>query len=153
MSTLAFKYGQAPLNAYSGKISDLSDPASDIRCMLLTSSSSPDQENHENITDVEAFEVTGDGYTAGGAQLSGKTLAYDSGNDRVTFNADDVEWPDATITAHYALLYDNTPASDTDKKLLCCVDFTQDEVSSEGTFRLEWHEDGIFTIEVETPAD
>ena len=147
MAVTAKKFGKSAYNAYMKKISDLSATGSDIRVMLCTSSYTPNQDTHESKSDVTG-EVVGTGYTSGGASLSSRTLTYDEATNTISFKGADVEWPSSTITARYAVVYDNTPTTNADKKLLAYVDFGEDKVSSDGTFKLLWHTDGIFKITV-----
>lgn len=136
MSVTAHMYGQYPLNAAKKLISDLSAAGTAVKLALLDSSVAPDQDADEAWTDITS-EITGTGYTAGGATLSTKTVTYAS---RVTtFDADDVSWTSSTITARYAVLYDSTGG-----KLILWVDFGEDKSSSNGTFKVEWASTGIF---------
>mgnify|MGYP001091941012 CR=1 FL=1 len=91
-------------------------------------------------------QVTGTGYTAGGATLSGVTLNESSGT--VTFDANDVSWASSTITAKYVVIYDDTA---TNKDILGFVDLNTDSgsatvSSSNGTFTVQWNASGIFAI-------
>lgn len=147
MAVTAKKFGKATLNAYQKKVSDLAAVGSDIRVVLCSSSYTPNQDTHESKSDVTG-EVVGTGYVAGGVVLSGRTLTYDAATNVIAFKGADVEWPNSTITARYAVIYDNTPATAGDKKLIAYVDFGEDKVSSDGTFKLLWHVDGIFKVTV-----
>ncbi len=127
-------------------INDLDDNTNThIKVMLCTSLYTPNQETHTSKNDI-TNEVTGTGYTAGGAELTTKALTEGT---RVTkFDADDVEWAASTITARYAIIYDDTPAGATDKKLLGWVDFGENKSSSGSTFRIQWAAGGILTYTV-----
>lgn len=145
MAVTAKCYGNMPLNALKALLTDLNAAGTAIKCMLCTSSYTPDQDTHESKADI-TNEVTGTGYTAGGATLATKAVTYSS---RVTkFDADDVQWASSTITARYAVLYDDTPAAAADKKLLLWVDFGADKSSENGTFKIQWAAGGIFTVTV-----
>ena len=90
-------------------------------------------------------------YTAYGENLAwtvATRLAYSGGI--TTFDADDVEWADSTIDAAYAIVYKND-TTDADRLLICCIDFGATESSVDGTFKIEWHADGIFKADV-SPA-
>lgn len=50
-----------------------------IKVMLLTSSYTPDLD-HDFVDDVSANEVSGTGYTAGGATLASKAITDDDAN-------------------------------------------------------------------------
>jgi len=73
-------------------------------------------------------EVSGPGYTAGGAALTNVTPVL-SGSTAV-FDFADVSWSTATFTARGALIY-NTSKSN---KAVMSLDFGSDQVVSSGTF-------------------
>lgn len=146
MSVTAFWYAKAFVNLAT-RAKDIDIDTNDIKCMLTTNSYTPNQDTHEDKADV-TNEVTGDGYTAGGATLASKSFANTL--NVVKFDADDVTWANATITARRAVLYDDSGATDADKALLLWVDFGEDKSSSNGDFKIEWNAAGIATI---TPAD
>jgi hypothetical protein len=75
-------------------------------------------------------EITGTGYTAGGATLtnvtptvSGSTAIYDFG---------DAQWTSATFTARGALIYNSSKSN----KAVMVLDFGSDQIVSSGTFSL-----------------
>src|SRR5688500_1187892 len=69
-----------------------------INVMLVDATFTPDADLDLKRSDVTG-EVTGTGYTAGGKALANKTVTVDNANDRAIFDADDVVWSTATITA------------------------------------------------------
>jgi hypothetical protein len=117
-----------------------------IKVALCTSSYTPDQDTHDYFNDV-TNEVSGTGYTAGGATLASKTVTYTSGTNTQTFDAADVTWASSTITARYAVIYDSTGTAGT-SALIGYVDFGSNVVSSGGDFTIQWNASGIFTISV-----
>lgn len=148
MAVTAFWYGKAIQNILGGateaesrKIDWLSDV---IKVMLCTSAYTPNQDTHAFKTDV-TNEVTGTGYDAGGKELTGKTLAYDAATNKTTLDGDDVSWPNSTITARYAVVYDATPSLDEDKPLVGYVDFGEDKSTNDGEFKVQWNIDGMYT--------
>ena len=145
MAVTAKMYGNFHLNAAKKLITDLSAVGTTVKVALCTSTYTPSQDNHTSFNDI-TNEVTGAGYTAGGATLSTKTVTYSGAV--TTFNADDVSWTSSTITARYAIIYDATPAAATDKKLIGYVDFGADMSSSNSTFQIVWNASGIFTVTV-----
>lgn len=66
------------------------------------------------------------------------------GKGFVSLGAANVTWTSSTITARYALIYDNTPA--TNKPLLGYVDFGADQSSSNGNFTITWASAGILQL-------
>lgn len=116
-----------------------------IKVMLCTSAYTPDQDAHRYKSSVTS-EVTGAGYTAGGATLTSVTAAYNAATNTFTFDAGDTSWPTSTITARYAVIYDATPASDATRPLICYVDFATDQVSAGAAFTIAWDPAGIVSL-------
>jgi len=147
MAVTAYWYAKAFINAFTQAM-PLDWDTNAIKCMLTTNTYTPNQDTHEDKVDV-TNEVTGTNYTAGGAALATKTLTNTL--NVVKFDADDTEWPASTITARRAVLYDSVGGgADASRPLILWVDFGQDEASSNGSFKIQWHANGIATI---TPAD
>jgi hypothetical protein len=113
--------------------------------MLVTSSYIPNIDTHTKRSDV-TNEVTGTGYTAGGATLANKTVTANTSTDRGVFDADDVSWASATITARGAVLYKSRGGASSADELICYVDLGSDITSTSGTFTLQWNSDGIVYI-------
>ena len=145
MAVTAKAYGNLPLNALKKLITDLNAVGTTVKCMLCTATYVPNQDTHTSKADV-TNEVTGTAYVAGGVAIGTKSVAYAA---RVTtFDAADAEWANSTITARIAVVYDDTPAAAADKKLLLWVDFGENKSSEAGTFKIQWHASGIFTVTV-----
>jgi hypothetical protein len=119
-----------------------------IKVALLTSSYTPNQDTHDYLDDVSSYEVTGTGYTSGGITLSSKTSTYDGTNNVVILDAADVTWSSSTITARYAVVYDDSGASAASKALIGYVDFGSDQSSTNGNFTITWDSTGIVRITV-----
>ena len=118
-----------------------------LKVMLCTSSYTPDQDAHDHKDDV-TNEVSGAGYSAGGATLAGVAITYIGASNTIKFDANDTTWAAATITARYAVVYDSSPGSDATRPLLLYVDFGADVVSTGGNFTITWNASGIGTIVV-----
>ena len=112
-----------------------------IRVALVTVGYTPDQDAHEFFDDVDN-EVVGAGYTADGAALAGKTVTQDNTDNEGVFDADDIEWVVATITARAAVIYKDTgnPAT---APLIRYVDFGEDKSTTGTTFKITWPAEGI----------
>lgn len=140
------KYANSPRRAYAGELNDdIGDSGTDIRVALMTDNFTIDRSADEvwgDVNDDEIDEDANDGYSAGGQTITGRSLTEDS--LEVLFTGDDVVWENSTITAYYAVVYNNEPASASEKDLLSVIDFEQEESSDDGDFRIEWAEDAIF---------
>ena len=121
------------------------DTGSDtFKCAMITNSSTPNFETHDHWSDLSGNEVSGSGYSAGGAALTSITLGNASGT--LKFDAADTSWTTATISsARAAVIYDDTLAND---PLICLVNFGADYASSAGTFQITWNASGIWTLDL-----
>lgn len=118
----------------------------DVKVMLVSSAYAPNQDTHDYLDDVRAFEVTGTGYTAGGAAIANRTATYDAANNVLVLDGDNVTWANSTITARYAVIYDNTGASDAARPLIGYMDLISDQASNAGNFTIEWDAAGILRL-------
>ena len=75
-------------------------------------------------------EVSGAGYTAGGATLAGYAVTTSVTTAILDFN--DVSWENATITARGALIYNSSKSN----KAVYVLDFGSDITSTNGTFAI-----------------
>lgn len=114
-----------------------------IKVALVTSTYTPNIDTHEDFADI-TNEVTGTGYTAGGATLS-VTVSVDNTDDEGVFDATDVTWSSSTITARGAVIYKDTGTPAT-SPLICYIDFGEDKVSSSGDFTITWATEGIINL-------
>jgi len=115
-----------------------------IKVALVTSSYAANIDSHDNFDDI-TNEVSGTGYTAGGATLTSPTVTQDNTNDRGVFDAADVTWASSTITARGAVIYKSTGTAST-SKILGYVDFGADKSSSGSDFTIQWHTNGILYL-------
>lgn len=112
--------------------------------MLVTSAYTPNQDTHVDRADV-TNEVTGSGYTAGGAEITSKTVTQDNTDNEGVFDGADVTWSSATITARGAVIYKSTGVAANDL-LVCYLDFTSDQSSSAADFTIAWNAEGILNL-------
>lgn len=73
-------------------------------------------------------EVSGTGYTAGGATLAGFAVTIDT--DTAILDFTDATWASSTITARGALIYNSTQSN----KAVAVLDFGSDITSTAATF-------------------
>jgi len=105
-----------------------------FKCMLVTSAYTPDKDAHVKRSNV-TNEVTGTGYTAGGAAAT-VGVTVDNANDRIDISLGAVSWASSTITARGAVYYKWRGGAATADELVAYIDFGSDIVSSAGTFSL-----------------
>jgi len=93
------------------------------------------------------YEVTGaPAYTAGGVILSSPNVQQDDTGNQGILHGTAVLWASSTITAAGALLYSSSGAGYATDPLICFVDFTADQTSSNGNFQISWAATGILAL-------
>lgn len=119
--------------------------AEDNKVLMVTDSETPNFDTHDFRADIAA-EVTGTGYTAGGAAITATEITVSTGT--LVFDGADVSWASSTIAnAMAAVGYTNVGAAGTDQ-LIWLSDFVSAASSSNGTFTVQWSGSGIFTIDL-----
>ena len=103
-----------------------------FKAMLVTSSYTPNKDTHDRLDDV-TNQVTGSGYTAGGA-TSTVTVTKDTANDLVTVQFGAVSWASSTITARGCVYYKSRGGASSADELVAYNDFGSDVSSTGGTF-------------------
>ena len=117
--------------------------AEDNKVMLTTSTYTPDYNAHDFRNDV-TNEVSGTGYSSGGIALTSTEITVSSGN--AVFDAADSSWAAATFTARQAVHYFVVGSAATDA-LGYNIDFGSDVASAGGTFTIQYHASGIWSID------
>lgn len=147
MAVSAKLYTNAMKAFMTGAVTWKASGGSAIKVALLGSGYTPNQDAHDNFDDVSSNEVTGTGYTAGGASLTLIDPSVDAATNETRMDANDVSWANSTITARYAVIYyaSGTPGTST---LIGYVDFGEDVMSSGAAFDIEWGASGIFKVTV-----
>jgi hypothetical protein len=105
-----------------------------FKVLLVTSSYSPNKDTHDKRDDI-TNEVTGTGYTAGGATCT-VTVTKDTANDKVTISLGAVSWASSTITARAAVYYKARGGASSADELVAYNDFGTDVSTTSGTFSL-----------------
>lgn len=113
--------------------------ADTIRVLLLDNSHAFSAA-HNQKSEIVANEISGTGYTVNGAALATKAVTQGASTK---WDADDTEWTTATFSAWHGVLYDDTMASD---DLIASIDFGGEKIVSAGTFKIQWHVNGIVTL-------
>jgi len=149
MALTIYWYGNALLNAMKGLISWQS---TNIKAIALTSSHTPNQDSHDFLDDIIADECTGDGYTSGGVVVSNPSPSYDSSNNIVKLDCDDIIFPGVYITARYIALYDNRVAGNSNKPLIGYIDIGEDLETLGGDLKLIIDDNGILKGTITAPS-
>lgn len=118
--------------------------AEDNKVLMVTDTHTPNFDTHDFRNDI-TNEVSGTGYSAGGAAITSTEVTLSSGT--LTFDGADVSWASSTIAnAMAAVLYTNVGADTTDQ-LILLSDFVNAASSSGGTFTIQWSASGLFTLD------
>lgn len=85
--------------------------------------------------------------TVNGQNVTDGTVTWDEiGAGYVVIDAADTIWNPVTVTARYAVIYDDTPATDATKPLLAYTDFGADKVVDDTELKIKWSANGILRI-------
>ena len=106
-----------------------------FKVMLTTSAYTENKDTHTKRSDVTG-EVSGTGYTAGGAATTVTVAAVDTANDDVEITIGAASWATSTITARKAVIYKSRGGASSADELVAVVDFASDVISTAGTFTL-----------------
>lgn len=141
----ATPYGQFLISLANGEV-DLN--SHEIKCLITDDTYTPNRDTHRYLSDVTG-EITGTNYTPGGLILQNPTIGWDTARGRFVFDAEDLLWPTVTLDGiRRAVIYDNTPATDATKPLICWSDFGADQSPTAVNFGITWDTDGIFYIQI-----
>lgn len=111
-------YNRAKKELLDGNI----DLVTDTIKVALLASHTPNIDTHEFFDDVSADEVSGTGYTAGGATLGTKATTADNTNDRASFDCADITWSLLDVgTPSHAVVYRDTGTAGT-SQLICYIE-------------------------------
>lgn len=143
MAVTAKLFGLVYKSAFNKEIDLDSDT---IKVMLCTATFVPNQDTMQYKSSVTNEVANGGGYATGGKALTGITLVYDAPTNTFTLDCDDVTWANSSITARYAVFYDDAPATDATKPLLAYWDLGTNEVSASGNFTLTMSASGVITF-------
>lgn len=106
---------------------------------------------HQYLSSVVSYEVSGSGYTAGGATCALTAPTFSSGV--LSFDGADVSWGTVTLTGgnipYFGVLYDSTPSTDATRPLIGIVDFGGgDYAPNGGPLQVTWNASGIGAVTV-----
>jgi hypothetical protein len=129
---------------YNSAIDDLANGnidfgADTFNLLLVTSSYTANKDTHVKRDDV-TNEVSGTGYTAGGAATA-CTVTKDTATDKVTLSFASVSFTEATITAAGGVIYKTRGGTADADELVAFIDFGGNVSSTGATFSV-----GVSTI-------
>lgn len=133
-------------NHTAKRFADGSNAVADTYKVMLCSAATFDATN-TTLAGITKTEISGNGYTAGGATLANVVVNTVTTND-AAFDADDATWTASggAITASYGILYNSTDAN---SPPLAMIDFGGSQSAGDTTqFKIVWNASGIFTFTV-----
>lgn len=115
------------------------------KALLVTDSYTHNYDTHDFRDDVNANEVSGTGYTAGGNTITSTNITLSSGV--LTYDHDDVQWATSTIANAMALIgYFNVGSAATDQ-LIYLLDFVTAVSTTAGLLLVQINASGVFTLD------
>lgn len=118
-----------------------------FRIALFTSSSNANTLTNSTLSQLTNQVANANGYTTGGNLLSSVTWTQTGGT--ATFDAADSTWTASggSITARFAVIYDDTSASDA-LLCVCLLDTAPADVTATdgNTLTIQFNASGIFTL-------
>lgn len=114
--------------------------------VALTTGYTPNQGTHTKWSDVQAYEITGTGYTAGGNTITVSVPSPDTTNHKLVLTFPQTTWPTSTLSATRAVCYVSTGTAST-SPLIFVDDFGATVTTTNGTFTVN-----ASTINLNTPV-
>lgn len=115
------------------------------KAMLVTSAYAENRATHTKRSDV-TNEVSGTGYTAGGAAIT-LSASVNTSTHRLTLTIPTTTWASSTITARKMIVYRARGGASSADELVCCIDNGTDVITSSTT--MTWN---ASTWEIPLPA-
>lgn len=141
----ASQYGVPVKNQWDGTA--VTDWDTDTIKTALLTAYTINIDTHDFFDDVSATEITGTGYTAGGATLASKTATYDTATDQIRLDAADTSWTTSTLSATDAVVYKSTGTAST-SPLIAGIDFGATVSTTAGTFQITWDSTGLHVTDI-----
>jgi hypothetical protein len=104
------------------------------RMLLGSGASALNKDNLDKRDDVTSYEVSGTGYSAGGATSTVTVPAVDTTNDRQEVSLGSSSWPSSTITAYYSFTYKSRGGAASADEAVFINDFGGAVSTTNGTF-------------------
>lgn len=101
-----------------------------------------------NVSPLNVGEVSGPGYTPGGVSLTQTIAESGTAPGTIKFTASSISWPAASFTARGGLIY-ITSMSNRALQVRC---FGADLPVQDGTFTVNWHTNGIWSLPLVGPV-
>lgn len=134
-------YNNALLEMVKGTLNFPTTTTPNYKVMLIAATPSYTfSKNHSTVSDVKtagATEVSGTGYSTGGALIPSPGIATAINSNAIEVNITDVIWPSSTITARGAILY-NPTGNDATAKVVAYIDFGANVSSNNSALTIDF---------------
>jgi hypothetical protein len=148
MAHLVLNYAKHALLTGSINLQDVTG-ANSIYCALINSSAVTDLnvDTHRFFGDViGTFSCSGAGYGTAGLVLSSPLVSVDTTNNYGALTASNMLWPNVTVTARGAILYQSTGSGLDADPMICFIDFGADKSVTAGSFTIQWAAAGVLYL-------
>jgi len=135
-------FGQLPNQMLLGKI-DLNDVDGENLKILLCTALTIDQDDDVILDDLDLTDEVDTGTTNYVRKDLSHVLEYDETTNKTRLKLDEVVWPSADFTCRHAIIY-----SETNKILVCHIDFEEDKVGNDLDFVIAFSNQGLLTFTV-----
>lgn len=121
-----------------------------IGVVLLKDTYVPNVDTHLRYSDVVTHECPATGtYVAGGKEILGRSVSYDSAANEYNLLGNDLAWgPGATIATRYGAVYEMATS---DKWLWALLDFGALINVNNGVFQIDWAA-GLLSVQAGPPV-
>lgn len=122
---------------------------STVNLALVTDAYTPNRDTHDFRDDFTAFELAnGNGYTTGGATLTGVLWSYDAASQQVRLDHDDPSWAFvASKTWRYGIYYINTAGADSTDPIFGLLTWDSNQTVST-TYTLTMDAAGVLYLDI-----
>lgn len=145
MTVVSKWYGQAFSKAFNKEIDFDTD---NIKLLLATAAYTPDQDNHVYLSHITGEVAAGNGYVSGGQLITSKSVLWTPATNVFSLLGANVTWDPSSVSANFAVLYDDSPATTATKPLISYVDFGGTVTSANGPFKVTWDAAGLVNVTV-----
>jgi hypothetical protein len=119
-----------------------------VKVGLITDAATPNFDTHDFYDDLNANEVSGTGYTAGGQAITTTEVTVGSpAAGQMKYDAADTAWAGSTITSAMAALGYLEAGTAAQDMLFFLSDFVTAVSTTAGTLTVQWAANGIYYLD------
>jgi hypothetical protein len=137
-------YNNTYFMVWQGQINYTTDT---IKFAMLKSSYTINLNDHVTLEDLVMATNECDDVDYSRKTLTSKAITFDGINNRVSLNADNIEYLNSTISAAYGVVFQDTGDEST-SNLIGVIDFEGTKSSTNGDFKIIWGAEGMLYIDI-----